>query len=121
MSQKFRKIVLGSVVTVFVIAIGVWWYSGFSLDFMKFFAAEPGVIEAGLVSCSPVTQTVRVGAPATLTATGGSGVFTWTAPEGSPAMAIGQEFQVTYAATGTKKVLVESTGNVVVCTVVVTQ
>ncbi len=41
MSDRTRKTIFGSVIAVLLIALIVWWYSGFSLDFMKFFAAEP--------------------------------------------------------------------------------
>jgi hypothetical protein len=134
MSPNIRKIVLGSVVAVIALAIGVWWYSGFSLDFMKFFAAEltPTPTPTGTpdesipLSCIPATQTATVGAPITVTAVGGIGDYSWTAPDGSPATQSGQsQFQVTYATAGVKKILLQGTrlGNVdvVSCTVIVAQ
>lgn len=128
MSPRIRNIVLGSAAVVVVLAIVVWWYSGFSLDFMHFFAAEltPTPTTTPLateVSCVPATQTVKVGASATLTATGGTGTYAWIAPEGSPAeqsTGAGQ-FTVAYTKVGTKKVLVESAGDIVACTVIVTK
>jgi hypothetical protein len=122
MPSNIRTIILGSVVVVVAVAIGIWWYSGFSLSFMKFFAAD---LTPTAISCSPDTQTVKVGAQATLTAAGGAGTYAWTAPQGSPAtQSTGDSFQVTYATAGTKKVLVQGARleniDIVACTVVVT-
>jgi hypothetical protein len=105
---------------VFVIAgVSVWWYFGFSLEFMKFFAAEPEITQpssesqadttVSMVQCAPLTQTVSVGGTATLTGSGGAGLYAWYAPQGSPPV---QEtgaaaFSVSYATPGIKKVTVQ--------------
>lgn len=134
MPSNIRTIILGSVVVVVAVVIGIWWYSGFSLSFMKFFAAEltptptPSATAnpAAAISCSTDTPQVKVGAPASLTAAGGAGTYAWTAPQGSPAtQSTGDSFQVTYATAGTKKVLVQGARlenvDIVACTVTVTQ
>jgi hypothetical protein len=40
MEQRTRSILLGAGALIAVVLIGVWWWSGFTLDFMRFFAAE---------------------------------------------------------------------------------
>lgn len=45
-----RKTIFASVVVVLLIALGAWWYFGFSLDFMRFFAAEPGVTDVNIIT-----------------------------------------------------------------------
>lgn len=196
MQDSTRKAIFVSLGVVFLLLVGVWWYSGFSLEFMKFFAAEPGtdalptcqprpacldavpscdiaepadgwcpaplppapsgcyyeVIQcfttpcdpqlvcpslkpgAGMVQCSPATQTVRVGQTARVSATNGDGVYVWFAPGTGVDSGQGQSgtrgeatIPVAYSSPGTKKVTVQagrgdSAGSVdsVACTVVVT-
>jgi len=112
MSGNTRTTILATVVVVLLLALGAWWYLGFSLDFMRFFAATPGYLgppdRTTIVSCSPVTQTVQVGVAAHLTTTAGFPNATWYAPEGSPATGQGLSFSVSYATAGTKKVTVQS-------------
>lgn len=130
MSAHTRTTILASVVVVLLLALGAWWYFGFSLDFMKFFAA-PGYLgppdRVVIVSCSPVTQTVQVGVAVKLSTTAAFPNASWYAPEGSPATGQGLNFSVTYATAGTKKVTVQSQRSgdpayvdSVPCTVVVT-
>ncbi|MEK7638228.1 MAG: hypothetical protein AAB375_02275 [Patescibacteria group bacterium] len=130
MSGNTRTTILASVVVVLFLALGAWWYFGFSLDFMRFFAA-PAYLgppdRATIVSCSPATQTVQAGALATLTTVKGFEAARWYAPEGSPATGQGFTFSVTYATAGIKKVTVEAERagspvyvDSVACTVVVT-
>jgi len=74
------------------------------------------------VTCSPKTQTVAVGAQATLAATGGAnnGTFNWSAPGANPAAGTGAVFSPSYAIAGTYNVgLIISTGGFNNCTVVV--
>lgn len=40
-----RQILLVTLAILLMVGVGVWWYFGFSLDFMRFFAAEPGVTD----------------------------------------------------------------------------
>jgi hypothetical protein len=138
-----RQTILVSIAILLVGALAVWWYLGFSLDFMRFFAADPGVVETTavspspsvaaqapasvVVSCSPDTQSVKIGAPAELLGFGGNNAYEWFAPTGTPGTATGKSFSVTYDAVGTKQVTVQSqrgdgSGNVdsVQCTVEVT-
>jgi hypothetical protein len=112
---------------ILVVFIAAWWYYGFSLEFMKFFAAEPTLTPTpvqgatkpsptptrtlqpgGIVSCMPETQNARIGDSVVLTATSGSGVYAWYAPEGTPNIGNSQSFTVRYATAGIKKVIVES-------------
>jgi len=52
MEQRTRSILLGAVAVIAAVLIGVWWWSGFTLDFMRFFAAEP------TTTCPPGTVLV---------------------------------------------------------------
>ena len=49
MAGNVRRIILFSLVGIFVLALGVWWYSGFSLGFMKFFAAGADTAQPDVV------------------------------------------------------------------------
>ena len=44
-AMNTRQIILVSIAILLVGALAVWWYFGFSLDFMRFFAAEPGTTD----------------------------------------------------------------------------
>jgi hypothetical protein len=137
-----RQTILVSLAILLVGAVAVWWYLGFTLDFMRFFAAEPGVTDTSAspsaspaggvrVTCAPATQTVDVGASATLNAAEGSGTYTWFAPEGIAAVnnqSGSDTFGVAYQTPGIKKVTVQSprggnSTNVdsVACTVIVVE
>ncbi|MCC6934471.1 MAG: hypothetical protein IT406_02125 [Candidatus Yanofskybacteria bacterium] len=52
MNATTRKTLLGGLLVLIVGALGVWWYSGFSLEFMKFFAAEPGADTLSPTACT---------------------------------------------------------------------
>lgn len=112
MTAHTRITILATVVVVLLLALGAWWYFGFSLDFMKFFAAPAGYLgppnRAAVVSCAPLIQEVRMGVPATLTTVKGFEAARWYAPEGNPATGQGFSFSVTYATSGIKKVTIES-------------
>jgi len=60
------------------------------------------------LSCSPFVQNVSIGQPATLSATGGTGSYSWSAPGGNPSSGYGSSFSTTYSTTGTKGVTVSS-------------
>ena len=47
MQDSTRTKLLVGIVVCLVLLVGVWWYFGFSLGFMRFFAAEPGVDNTG--------------------------------------------------------------------------
>jgi hypothetical protein len=134
MQNSTRKFIFILLAIVLVALIAVWWYSGFSLDFMRFFAAEltpspspqaspaPGTP----VICIPNSQAVNVGQQTTLNASAGAGSYTWYAPQGSPDTGTGSSFSVSYPTSGIKKITVEGprgdgqgTIDSVVCTVIV--
>jgi hypothetical protein len=120
MSDQTRKTVVVSVVVVLLAALGVWWYFGFSLQFMQFFAAEPGVVVSDKVECSPATQTVSIGTSATLSAIGGQAPYTWYVfQESGIKQQQGETLNVTYTTSGIKKVLVRAGNDTVSCTVIV--
>ena len=107
-----RETIFVSVVVLLLVLFGAWWYFGFSLDFMRFFAAEPGVTDTTgttttttpapdtnraiptgcttqngsvvcqTVSCSAPSSAVTVGTVVTIQAYGGSGGYAFTAPGG---------------------------------------
>ncbi len=139
MSGSTRTTILVSVLTVLLVLLGVWWYFGFSLEFTKFFAAEPQTTApaqteaptptpnpSATVVCSPASQTVSVGATATLTASGGSGSYTWYAFSATPSTPqSGSSFSVSYDQAGAKEVLLSGpradgiSTDIVSCTVIV--
>lgn len=86
----------------------------------------PSSVTGGSISCTPGTQTVAVGANAQLTAAGGSGSYTWLAPDSATPNASGATATFSYQTAGTKKVAVQSSRgddsgsvDVVACTVIV--
>lgn len=67
------------------------------------------VIGSGL-ACSPTRQNVSVDETATLTASGGSSPYTWSAPGGTPSSGSGNTFSVRYASVGNRLVVVSGGG-----------
>lgn len=68
--------------------------------------------------CSPGTQTVYTGAPATFTASGGNPPYSWSSPSGSPPAGSGSSHTTTYATPGTYAVWVsDASGNTAQCVV----
>lgn len=130
MESGTRRTVLIALGVLLVALLGVWWYSGFSLEFTKFFAAEPEASpvtsQSSSVQCAPGTQTIAVGQSATVTAQGGQTPYRWFAPGGTPATGSGASVTVSYDEPGIKKVTVEAerTGSSAVdsraCTITVT-
>lgn len=121
MQANTKHVLVVCLVILLVVLIGAWWYSDFSLDFMRFFASQDGGVTApdedvdqpatpappaGTVRCAPLNQTVAVNTSATLTGSGGQADFTWTALGGSPSSGTGASFTVTYAEPGVKKVVI---------------
>jgi hypothetical protein len=74
-------------------------------------------VTAPPLACSPVIQTALVGAPATLTATGGSGPYTWSAPGSLNEAGSGATFEAVYPVPATNLVTVTSGNSSAVCTV----
>lgn len=72
------------------------------------------------VACSPAFQSAATGQQAEISATGGSGSYTWSAPGGTPSTGSGSDFSTSYSVSGIKRVVVASAGKYVTCTVNVT-
>lgn len=70
--------------------------------------------------CAPATQSVVVGVSANFTASGGTGTYSWSAPNGSPASGSGTRFATVYNASGSKTVTVTSGSQTKTCAVTVT-
>lgn len=69
--------------------------------------------------CAPPTQTVNIGQPAVVNATGGTGTYSWSAPGGSLTSGSGSSFSTSYAAAGTNTITVTSGSDTATCQVVV--
>ncbi len=69
--------------------------------------------------CAPPTQTVAIGAPAAVTATGGTGTYSWSAPGGSTPTGAGASFSTTYPGAGTNMITVTSGAQTATCQVIV--
>lgn len=121
MQESTRKTVFVSGAVLLLALLGLWWYSGFSLQFTRFFAAEPAVTTqtatpssapvppTGAVGCTISPASVAVGGAVTATGTGGTGTYAWTAPDGTPNSGTGATFTTTYAVAGVKKITVQAT------------
>ncbi len=73
------------------------------------------------VVCAPDNQTVLVNRPAFFVATGGNGVFSWTAPGGNPSTGASSSFTTSYSTPGTRIVTVASDGLSDTCQVTVVE
>lgn len=71
------------------------------------------------VVCAPPNQTVALGAPVNLSATGGSGGYTWAAPGSTTPSATGSSFTTSYQTEGNYAVTVSSSGDTTTCYVTV--
>jgi uncharacterized repeat protein (TIGR01451 family) len=69
--------------------------------------------------CTPNSQTVNVNQSANFSASGGTGVYSWTAQGGSPASGSGASFNTAYSTQGGKTVTVTSGSQTVSCNVTV--
>ena len=109
-------------VTVFIYA-----YGRYDLGISSFFAAEPGITQAGL-SCRPLSATGYFGTPVTFEASGGNAKagktpqYAWSALRGTPSTGDGVQFTTTFAKTDktTKTVTVTSRLETAKCTVTLT-
>lgn len=70
-------------------------------------------------TCSPNQSSVPVNSPVVFTGSLGSGSYTWSAPDGSPATGSGSTFSVSYASTGLKTVTINSGSQSGTCTVTI--
>ncbi len=68
-------------------------------------------------TCSPSSQSVKVGETANFSATAGDGNYSWSAPGGSSLSGTGGSFSTSYSTTGTKTVTVTSASQSASCTV----
>lgn len=71
------------------------------------------------LACSPTSQLVAVGAPATMTGSGGITPYGWYAPGSNPATGGGTSFIATYMIPGEKVVTMTGGGNQATCRVIV--
>lgn len=70
--------------------------------------------------CAPGTQTIVINQTANFTASGGNGVFNWSASGASAVSGSGSSFATTYATAGGKVVMVTSGSQSATCSVTVT-
>lgn len=66
---------------------------------------------SGALTCSPATQNITLGQTASVSATGGTGSYTWSSPDLSISNASGSSFNANYSSVGLKTLTVTS-GNV---------
>lgn len=71
------------------------------------------------LACAPPTQTVAIGQTASVAATGGTGVYTWSAPGSTTPTGTGATFATSYPARGTYTITVTSGGQTSSCLVTV--
>lgn len=75
------------------------------------------IVAAPTLVCAPSNQTVAVGAPAQMNATGGTGTYTWSAPGSQTPNGSGGSFTTTYEAEGSYTVTVTSGDATATCAV----
>lgn len=69
--------------------------------------------------CVPATQTIFLSQSAILAAVGGTGVYVWSVPDGTPTTGTGGTFSTQFVTTGTKTVTVTSGLKQATCSVLV--
>ncbi len=84
-------------------------------------AVQVNQIVVNPVDCSPSFQSVNVGQTANFFASGGNGVFSWSAPSGNPSSGSSSQFSTSYSTSGSKTVTVSSSGTSDTCGVQVNQ
>jgi hypothetical protein len=67
--------------------------------------------------CAPPTQTVAIGQAANVSATGGTGTYSWSAPGGTTPTGSGAAFGTSYAAAGSNTITVTSGAQTASCQV----
>jgi uncharacterized repeat protein (TIGR01451 family) len=73
------------------------------------------------LSCNPQNQSVLVNGTANFSATGGTGIYSWSANGGSPANGSGANFSTSYSNAGSKTVTVTSGSQTANCNVAVSE
>jgi len=76
-------------------------------------------VDAPPLVCAPPTQTVSIGQTASVSATGGTGTYAWSAPGGSIPTGTGSTFATSYPTAGTKTITVTSGAQTDTCQVLV--
>ncbi len=77
-----------------------------------------GSVPTGSISCSPASQNVTLGQTAYVSASGGTGTYTWSSPDLLINNPNGSGFNANYATVGTKTITVSSgNGTSAACTV----
>lgn len=71
----------------------------------------------GTLSCSPGVQNITLGQTASVSATGGNSIYTWSSPDVTITNANGAGFSVNYASTGLKTLTVTSAGLTATCAI----
>ena len=71
------------------------------------------------VSCSPATQNAQVGQAVSVSATGGTGSYTWSSPDLTISNPSGTGFSAIFNSPGVKTISVASGGQIAVCAVTV--
>jgi hypothetical protein len=69
--------------------------------------------------CAPPTQTVQSGQAASVTASGGTGAYSWSAPGGSTSTGTGASFNTSYSSSGPHTITVTSGEQTATCLVTV--
>lgn len=69
------------------------------------------------VVCAPGSQSAFAGQTVAFAAVGGTGAYTWSAPDGAPVAGAGSGFTTQFTTTGTKSVVVTSGDRTATCTV----
>jgi hypothetical protein len=72
---------------------------------------------ANALTCFPATQNVMLGQTATVSASGGDGMYVWSSPDLSIANPNGSGFSANYASIGVKTLTVASAGLVTTCAI----
>ena len=72
---------------------------------------------SGSLVCSPAVQNVNLGATASVSATGGTGSYTWSSPDLTIANPSGSGFSANYASAGLKTLTVTSGGSSTTCAI----
>lgn len=72
---------------------------------------------SGALACSPATQNVTLGQTASVSATGGTGSYTWSSPDLAISNATGTNFSASYSSTGLKTLTVTSGNTTATCAV----
>ena len=75
------------------------------------------VVGSSALTCAPLSQTVNTAQSANLSASGGAGSYTWSAPGGIPASGSGSLFGVNYGTLGAHSVTVTDGASTASCNV----